>query len=1182
MQSAPTSADPVPTFREGQTLAGCYVLRKQAQSGLDRVVWLAEDEVLGKEVSLHFVPPAVLADDVAIGVLRHEVKRTRQLIHPNILRVYDFVQEEGWASVAMDAFTGQTLSAQISAKPGHCFEVAEVRPWLHAICHTLDDAHRIQLVHGDLTPENVFIEEHERVRVANFGLSLCVKRALGELAPDRENTEGAAHQSPQQIAGGVPTVADDVYAIGVLIFRLLTGGFPFPDRASRNTVPSINARRAELGSGAKSVPPTWEQVVAACLQESPAARPQSALEIVRALSLDRAEPEAEAEEPAVAVVPAAPLAVAEPPAAPLPPPPEAAPEIAAAIVPPAVAASRESDAAPASPKTAAPEAELSKPEAPVEVDETPRAREDVQAATPPADEPPTPWRDVPRGGGSRPKDERPPEAARQRERKKAPSTRPERETFIGPGKGLASKRTVAIAAAVVGLIAMIAFFTRDGDDRPTANAVSDAPAEANSGIPVPHVATNNPEAAAEPGGPGDVKLNLDRPQAQPNATPSTTSEPREPLPATNTPNLGSGPSTAGPPGKTPAKANADAQARNELAAAEKALEAAGQRQHESEAAVAAAKAKVDAAAKALAGAQKASADVAATRKVRADEVKASEQAHRQSEQTASERRRLAEEARSAVGKVDESLAALKAMVDADGKPFPPVKKAIDEMAAVRKKRDGAATAAESTAQQAQTTATEKARRAQQAREALVDFEARTEEQMAGVSRTESELKELQKALGQAQESATAAAAAAQEAATRRDQALAKVQQDDNAMNEARLAAERLNADKLAAEAKAAESARMARAAEEQKAADAKRAEAQKLAGAQKEAEMKKAAEVEKARALLQKEEEEEMAKIQKAFAERRAKVEAALAGSAGNPGAAGPPKPPTDDSNAPPPNTPTAPAPPSTTEMAKLETKPAAPVSPGSPQTPNADAEAGTQHVNSLGMNFVPVADVVMSIWLTRVKDFEVFAKAAGLKSIAWRDPGFKQGPDHPVVSVSWQEANLFCKWLTARERKDGQLAADQEYRLPTDVEWSRAVGLPEEPGPTPEARDMVIQDVYPWGTAWPPPAGAGNYTGEETGSDVAIRGYSDGFPWTAPVGSFASNKFGLFDMGGNVWQWCLDSWNNESKAKVLRGASWYNGALKLSLLSSCRIKAAPDGTTDNYGFRVVIAGIATEKSARR
>ena len=172
-----------------------------------------------------------------------------------------------------------------------------------------------------------------------------------------------------------------------------------------------------------------------------------------------------------------------------------------------------------------------------------------------------------------------------------------------------------------------------------------------------------------------------------------------------------------------------------------------------------------------------------------------------------------------------------------------------------------------------------------------------------------------------------------------------------------------------------------------------------------------------------------------------------------------------------------------------------------------------------------------------------------------------------------------FCKWLTEKEQREGLLSPSQYYRLPTDIEWSMAVGLPEEAGASAEERDMDVPNVYPWGTQWPPPKGAGNYTGEETGSDVAIKGYDDGYQWTSPVGSFAPNKSGLYDMGGNVWQWVMDWWNEEHKHKVLRGGSWYNGALKLSLLSSCRVHAAPDSSTDNYGFRCVIVSEAAKKS---
>lgn len=234
--------------------------------------------------------------------------------------------------------------------------------------------------------------------------------------------------------------------------------------------------------------------------------------------------------------------------------------------------------------------------------------------------------------------------------------------------------------------------------------------------------------------------------------------------------------------------------------------------------------------------------------------------------------------------------------------------------------------------------------------------------------------------------------------------------------------------------------------------------------------------------------------------------------------------------------------------------------------------ENPVEYTNSLGMKFVRAGDLLFCIWETRCSDFDAFVRATNYNSTAWRQPGFKQGPDHPAVNVSWDDAMAFCDWLTKKEQQEGLLPAAKQYRLPSDQEWSNAVGLGQEEGSSPEARDMGVPDIYPWGRQWPPPVGAGNYTGDETGSDVAIKGYDDAFPWTAPVGSFTPNVLGIYDLGGNVWEWCTDWWNSEQKAKVLRGGSWYNGALRLSLLSSSRVHALPASSTDNYGFRCVIS----------
>jgi formylglycine-generating enzyme required for sulfatase activity len=147
---------------------------------------------------------------------------------------------------------------------------------------------------------------------------------------------------------------------------------------------------------------------------------------------------------------------------------------------------------------------------------------------------------------------------------------------------------------------------------------------------------------------------------------------------------------------------------------------------------------------------------------------------------------------------------------------------------------------------------------------------------------------------------------------------------------------------------------------------------------------------------------------------------------------------------------------------------------------------------------------------------------------------------------------------------------------LPTDGEWSAAVGLTAEKGATPGEKDNNgPRDLYPWGHRWPPPPGAGNFADESAKkADLGfgyIDGYDDGYPWTSPVDAFAANALGIYDLGGNVENWCADWYDGRATAHVLRGGSW-RYYLKFYLRSASRSFAPPDYRAPNYGFRCVIA----------
>lgn len=148
--------------------------------------------------------------------------------------------------------------------------------------------------------------------------------------------------------------------------------------------------------------------------------------------------------------------------------------------------------------------------------------------------------------------------------------------------------------------------------------------------------------------------------------------------------------------------------------------------------------------------------------------------------------------------------------------------------------------------------------------------------------------------------------------------------------------------------------------------------------------------------------------------------------------------------------------------------------------------------------------------------------------AFTWRTPGFEQSDSDPVVAVSWRDARAFCKWLGER---DGAT-----YRLPSEAEWEYAARAGGE-------------DWFFWGRD---PDLAQQFANAADGSLEAEREgmlsfqravkltpeEGDGYPFTAPVKSFQPNAWGLYDLAGNVWEWCEDRWDGDRYNDLLNGVS--------------------------------------------
>lgn len=255
---------------------------------------------------------------------------------------------------------------------------------------------------------------------------------------------------------------------------------------------------------------------------------------------------------------------------------------------------------------------------------------------------------------------------------------------------------------------------------------------------------------------------------------------------------------------------------------------------------------------------------------------------------------------------------------------------------------------------------------------------------------------------------------------------------------------------------------------------------------------------------------------------------------------------------------------------------------PATPRSAPPGGALGRQWKNSLGMRFVPVPirygptdgrAVLFSIWDTRVQDYLAFAQATARKI---EKPPFEQESTHPAVMVSWDDAKAFCLWLTQRDQSEGKIGVSLYYRMPTDHEWSCAVHFGDkEDSSLPPAAIAGKVEGFPWGSQWPPPEGAGNYLGEgestrDSPQGAGLRRYRDGYKNTSPVGSFTANEYGLYDMGGNVWQWCEDWYDVEHAFRVLRGASWLNQD-QIFLRASARELGRTTTRNSSTGFRVVL-----------
>ena len=261
--------------------AGRYTLRRLIGQGHSGVVWLAWDDHLEGEVALKFLTGPIALNSFAVEEMRRAIGRTRNLSHPNILRVHDFHHLAGEpAFISMEYVAGGSLGAQRPHQPQGLFSWTVLQPWVVQACSALEYAHGEGFIHGGIRPSNLFLDERGRLKVANFGLSIPENSPVIEGVDPQWSQAAIGYMSPQQLDGTASGISDDVYGLGATLYDLLTGAPPFHsddiERQIRKDRPQPIAYRLMEAGLKNEVPPYIAALVLACLAKHPEQRPGSA------------------------------------------------------------------------------------------------------------------------------------------------------------------------------------------------------------------------------------------------------------------------------------------------------------------------------------------------------------------------------------------------------------------------------------------------------------------------------------------------------------------------------------------------------------------------------------------------------------------------------------------------------------------------------------------------------------------------------------------------------------------------------------------------------------------------------------------------------------------------------------------------------------------------------------------
>lgn len=264
----------------GRKLNGRYHIIGNIGSGGMANVFLAHDLILDRDVAVKVLRFDFQNDQAAIRRFQREALAATELVHPNIVSVYDVGEEDGLQYLVMEYVKGMDLKRFIQTQ--YPIPYAKIVDIMEQILSAVSLAHEHRIIHRDLKPQNILMDESGVVKITDFGIAI----ALTETSITQTNTMlGSVHYlSPEQARGSMATNQSDVYAVGIILYEMLTGNVPF-DGESAVTI-ALKHFQEEMPSVKNfdpNIPQSLENVVLHATAKDPADRYKTAEEMSRDL-----------------------------------------------------------------------------------------------------------------------------------------------------------------------------------------------------------------------------------------------------------------------------------------------------------------------------------------------------------------------------------------------------------------------------------------------------------------------------------------------------------------------------------------------------------------------------------------------------------------------------------------------------------------------------------------------------------------------------------------------------------------------------------------------------------------------------------------------------------------------------------------------------------------------------------